>query len=488
MNTDTSLWLMSLSVAASPLVYAVGRLGVRRAQPRHIARVMALAVFVVLWALYLPMLQGAADVTFDVGTVGFHVDALSLLMVGVTLTLTTAALVFSLVYIGGQQSEEKYYAAFVMNVGAVIGLVSASDLFNLWVWFELLTVSSYFLVMFTRDESLEAGVKYLVQSAAGSALILLGVALVLAESGTLSLEAIRVTAGNDPLLLAAGGLLVVGFGVKVALVPMHTWLPDAHAQAPSSISALLSGIVIEAALIALLRALMALAGVTATWGVLLLGFGAANMLVGNLMALKQTQVKRLLAYSSVSHVGVMLLGLGLTLTTGDALGAQGGLFHLITHALMKGLAFMSVGALMFALGAHSLTRDDLNGLGRRCPWVALTLSLALISLGGLPPMAGFMSKWQVFVAGAQSGNVWILALVVFAMFNSLLSLAYYMPLINALYRPQAPARDVRPVPLSMLTPLLVLAVLIVALGVLPTLIDGVTVPAAQVIAAGFGGS
>ncbi|MER3514804.1 MAG: hypothetical protein C4310_10825, partial [Chloroflexota bacterium] len=143
----------------------------------------------------------------------------------------------------------------------------------------------------------------------------------------------------------AGALLIMGFGVKAALVPLHTWLPDAHAQAPSGISAMLSGIVIEAGLIASLRALSALAALALWWGVLLLAFGALNMLVGNLMALRQTQVKRLLAYSSVAQVGYMLLGLGITIYAGEAAGAEGGLFHLLNHGLMKGLAFLAAGAL-----------------------------------------------------------------------------------------------------------------------------------------------
>ena len=202
----------------------------------------------------------------------------------------------------------------VALVGVMIGLGCATDLFNLWVWFEAMAISSYLLVAFYRDQpaSLEAGVKYLVQSAVGSVLVLLGIALVLALTGTTNLAEIRVAAGRvEGLpLLAAGALFMIGFGVKAALVPMHTWLPDAHSQAPSGISAMLSGVVIEAGLIALLRAVASLSGVTLSWGVLLMAFGALNMLAGNLLALRQKQVKRMLAFSSLSHMGYMLLGSG----------------------------------------------------------------------------------------------------------------------------------------------------------------------------------
>jgi formate hydrogenlyase subunit 3/multisubunit Na+/H+ antiporter MnhD subunit len=248
--------------------------------------------------------------------------------------------------------EEKYYAMLLAMMGVMIGLGCAGDLFNLWVWFEAMAVSSYLLVAFYREQSasLEAGMKYLVQSALGSVLVLLGIALVLAQTGTLNLDKIRLaTQVGSPAMLAAGALFVIGFGVKIAMVPMHTWLPDAHSQAPSGISAMLSGVVIEAGLVALLRSLMPLAGVTPSWGILLMGFGALNMLYGNLLALRQEQVKRLLAFSSLSHVGYMLLGLGIALHVGQAAGAQGAFFHLFNHGLMKGLAFLAAGALLYVL-------------------------------------------------------------------------------------------------------------------------------------------
>ena len=176
-------------------------------------------------------------------------------------------------------------------------------------------------------------------------LVLLGIGLVFASTGTLDLDEIRMVAQPSTLLLGAGALFIIGFGVKSALVPLHTWLPDAHSQAPSGVSAMLSGVVIEAGLIAMLRALGALHLVTVSWGAVLLGFAAINMLVGNLMALRQTQVKRLLAYSSLSHMGYILLGVGAGALLGVQNAAAGGFFHVLTHAMMKGSAFLAAGAL-----------------------------------------------------------------------------------------------------------------------------------------------
>jgi formate hydrogenlyase subunit 3/multisubunit Na+/H+ antiporter MnhD subunit len=294
-------------------------------------------------------------------------------------------------------------------------------------------------------------------------------------------------------LALAGALFVIGFGVKVALVPLHTWLPDAHSQAPSGISAMLSGVVIEAGLVAMLRALSTLGGFSVSWGALLLAFGALNMVFGNLMALRQTQLKRMLAYSSLSHIGYILIGLGIALSNGNPAGAQGAAFHLFNHMVMKGLAFLATGALMYALldrnGIHRpLEVQDLAGGARKYPLAALALSIALLALGGLPPLAGFMSKWQIFVAGFQGSNPWLMGLVVFAALNSVLSLAYYAPVVNMLYRRELGDVVERgaPVPLAMQVPLVMLALAIVVIGLWPALMNWLTEPAAQAILSMFG--
>jgi proton-translocating NADH-quinone oxidoreductase chain N len=486
-----TLGLIGLPLITSPLIYLAGRINARRPA---FARWLALLGLLAAWGFFV---QAARDfslngvISTSVGLIALRVDGISLLLAAVVLVLTTLVTLYSGGYMAGETGEEKYYALLVAMAGAMIGLACAADLFNLWLWFETMAVSSYLLVAFYRQQpaSLEAGVKYLVQSAAGSVLVLLGIALVLSPTGTLRLSEISL-AQPSPALLAAGALFVVGFGVKIALVPLHTWLPDAHAQAPSGISAMLSGVVIEAGLVALLRVFVALAGVSLSWGVLLLGFGALNMLAGNLLALRQTQVKRLLAFSSLSHVGYMLLGLGIAIYSGQIAGAQGGFFHLLTHGLMKGLAFLAAGALLYGLhlahGRHaSLTVADLSGAARRYPLVALGFSLAVLGLGGLPPLAGFMSKWQIFVAGIEAQNGLMTALVVFAALNSVLSLAYYAPLVNALYRqqPSSAVRRGQPLPFSMRLPLALLALAVVAIGLWPGLVSWLTEPAGAALVA-----
>jgi formate hydrogenlyase subunit 3/multisubunit Na+/H+ antiporter MnhD subunit len=296
------------------------------------------------------------------------------------------------------------------------------------------------------------------------------------------------------VLLAAAALLVVGFGVKAALVPLHTWLPDAYTWAPSGSSALLAGAITKLGLLALLRALAALAGVSPSWGLLLMGAGVLNACLGNLLALRQSQVKRLLACSSLAHLGYILLGVGIAVRAGEVAGAQGGLFHFLTHGLMTALAFLAIGALTYGVrptpaDPRPLLAADLYGTARRYPLAALALSVALLGLGGLPPLAGFMSEWQIFAAGFATRDPLASALVVVAALNVLLSLAYYTPLVATVYR-QQPSRAIaqgRPLPTAMHVPLAALALAVVALGVWPALIRGITAPAGAALLAAFGG-
>jgi proton-translocating NADH-quinone oxidoreductase chain N len=487
------LFLIGLPLVAAPIVYFAGRFF-------KVARWAALIAIGLAWIPFVMAAQviGDGSITVVIGGMTLRIDSISLVLAAIALSLGTLVVLYSNRYVAHEENEDKYYAMLVALVGVMIGLGCATDLFNLWVWFEAMAISSYLLVAFYRDQpaSLEAGVKYLVQSAVGSVLVLLGIALVLALTGTTNLAEIRVAAGQAQglPLLAAGALFMIGFGVKAALVPMHTWLPDAHSQAPSGISAMLSGVVIEAGLIALLRAVASLSGVTLSWGVLLMAFGALNMLAGNLLALRQKQVKRMLAFSSLSHMGYMLVGLGVAVYAGQSAAASGSFFHLVNHGLMKGLAFLAAGSLLYVLfiktGNHSpLTVNDLGGAARKYPIVAFTLSVAVLGLAGLPPFAGFMSKWQIFAASVETHNIAIDLLVAFAALNSILSLAYYAPIVNAVYR-QEPSEAVtrgQAMSWTMSVPLILLAAAIVILGVWPSLLAWMTGPAGTALVKAFGG-
>jgi formate hydrogenlyase subunit 3/multisubunit Na+/H+ antiporter MnhD subunit len=253
-------------------------------------------------------------------------------------------------------------------------------------------------------------------------------------------------------------------------------------------SALLAGVVTEAGLIALLRALAPLP----SFANLLLVFGIVNMVVGNVLALRQRDLKRLLAFSSLPHVGFMIFGIGIGLTTGTPGGIQGGLFHLLNHGLMKGLAFFAAGALLVALHRQQgidrpLRIDDLAGAARRAPLASVALALALFSLAGVPPLAGFMSKWQIFVAGVSSGSAALAALTVFAALNSVFSLAYYLPVVNALFRSSAGAGAPALVSRTVQIPLVVLSVALIVVGLLPDAFNWLTHPASLALIGSLSG-
>jgi NADH:ubiquinone oxidoreductase subunit 2 (subunit N) len=224
-----------------------------------------------------------------------------------------------------------------------------------------------------------------------------------------------------------------------------------------------------------------------------MAFGAINILYGNLLALRQTVVKRLLAYSSLSHIGYILIGLGIAIYFGIGMGAQGAFFHLFNHMLMKGLAFLAVGALMYGMllqnDSHvALKINDLAGTAQKYPLAAFALSIAVLALGGMPPLAGFMSKWQIFVAGFQTQNTWVIALMVFMALNSVLSLGYYAPLVNLMYRKE-PSPQVlagKPVTWTISLTLVVMDLLVIVLGFAPGLMDWLTVPAGTSLIKMFG--
>ena len=496
-NALSSLIILPLIMA--PVVYLAGRISVRSGKSKNIACWIALLV---LLAAFFPLVilfqayRSQGIITLTVYAISFRMDGIAFLMSALVLGLGTLVTLFSIVYMQGEEGEEKFYALLVAMIGTIIGLSCAGDLFNLWVWFETMAVSSYMLVAFYRNQpgSLEAGVKYLVQSAVGSVFIVLGIALVFAVSGTLDLQEIGAQATVSPLYITAGAFFLIGFGVKSALVPLHTWLPDAHSQAPSGISAMLSGVVIEAGLIALLRSLAPIFDSSAAWGNLIMIFGAVNMLVGNLLALRQNQVKRMLAFSSISHMGYIVTGIGIAVTFQQADGAAGSFFHLTTHAMMKGLAFLSAGAMMYVLfiskGRHDiLTRDDLCGAASKYPLIAFVFSLAVLSLGGLPPLAGFMSKWQILLSGFQTHQQSTLWLSIFMGLNSVLSLAYYAPLVNRMYRkePCEAVREGKPAGFWLTLPLVCLAAGIIILGFYPSLLEGVFQAAGASLLMAFGG-
>ncbi|MGC9317833.1 MAG: complex I subunit 5 family protein [Armatimonadota bacterium] len=411
---------------------------------------------------------------------------LGVFLATVTLMLSALVVIYSMRYMH-RRSIGKFYALLLIMTAGIIGIGFAGDLFTLYVVFEVMSVASYVLVAFEREawEPIEAGVKYLVISTTGSLLALLAIAIIFTYSGSLDLTKIPALlaerVGTSPMM-ALTAMVLVGFGVKAAIVPMHTWLPDAHSAAPSGISAMLSGIVIEAGLIAMVKVLIAIGAIHT--GMLLVLLALLTMFVGNLVALRQNDLKRMFAYSSVAQMGYIFLGVGLALgfpTLAAYSGMRGALYHILNHAVMKGGAFLCAGAFLFLLGTRQMRK--LSGLGRRFPVVGVCFLIFALALAGTPPFNGFFSKLLLVRAGADVGG-WGLFMAAMLILNSVISLFYYLGAVNTIVFGPEPdeQRTLSPLPFFIVLPIVLLAAISVLLGIYPEIGLELVDPAAEQLA------
>lgn len=404
---------------------------------------------------------------FAPGGVVLRAEAGALVISGIALGLGVCIALYSGCYLAQDQHHITYYPLVLLMLLGLVAMVMTSDLFSLYLCCELMSIAAYVLVAFRRatDTAIEAGFKYLMMGSVGTLTMLMGVALVYRETGSVAIHQALVAPG---LWARAGlGCLWVGLSVKSALVPTHTWLPDAHGRAPSSISALLSGVVIPSALYVLLKVSLGVGIPARDVGLVLLVLALLNMTLGNVMALLQTHVKRMLAYSTIAQMGYAMFGVAVGLRYGLPAAVQAGFFLLVAHAAMKGLAFLSKGVCHFY--CHTTTIAELRGIFYRLPLAAVTLALALAGLAGVPPLAGFVGKWFLLSEILRAGDALAYGAVVLFLLNSLVALGYYLPLIATLFAPLPEGDAVEQVAVSawMSVPLVLLAALVVGMGVFP---------------------
>jgi len=407
------------------------------------------------------------------------IDGLSRLMLVVVALVTLTATLFSLRYMRRFTSEALYYSLFFLMVAGMNGVVLTGDLFNLYVFLEVAAVASYALVAFgCGKEEIEASFKYLVLGAVGSVFILLGVAIIYNQTGHLNMA--RVAAllpAYNPVLLLAAAFFLMGFGLKAAMVPFHAWLPDAHPSAPAPISAMLSGVLIKAlGVYTLIRVFFGCLPLQPQFAYILMALGAASMVIGVFLAIGQWDLKRLLAYHSISQMGYVVLAAGVAgemrwagETGIAALALLGALFHLFNHAVFKSLLFLCSGAAEYATGTRWL--KELSGLKQRLPVTGACLRIAALSISGIPPFNGFWSKLLIVIAVVQAGHLWLGAMTVLVSFMTLLSFVKVQRYaVDGAPGPRvAPAREV---PATMCLAMIILAVICVSAGVLLPWLQG----------------
>ncbi|MFO8055218.1 MAG: proton-conducting transporter membrane subunit [Bacteroidales bacterium] len=345
---------------------------------------------------------------------------------------------YAMGYINRYTGETHFYALFCLMVAGMNGVVLSGDIFNIYVFLEIAVIASYALVAFgTEKQQLEASFKYQVLGGIASLLILFAIGLLYWQTQTLNLADISAVLAEDSsrpnVLIFTEVLLITGFGLKAAMIPFHAWLPDAHSSAPAPISAMLSGVLIKAVgIYVLFRLFFNIFALSYETSMVILTLGILSMVIGVLLAIGQWDLKRLLAYHSISQMGYVVMGLGIGMlilvNDGDktiaALSMAGGLFHLINHALFKGLLFLDSGAIEYRTGTRNLRK--MGGTAGKMPVTSATSLGASLAISGIPPFNGFFSKLLIIIAAVRAEFYLLAALAVFVNFVTLGSFMKFM--------------------------------------------------------------
>jgi len=398
--------------------------------------------------------------------ISFRVDPLSFLLAVTTAFIWLMVTLYSLEYMSHEHHKNRYYPFLILTLSGCLGVVLTGDLFSLFVFFELMSLTAFVLVIHEETpEAMRAGFKYLIMTIVGSLALFFAIVVTYELAGTLkfSLNGFFF----DTSLLSFLGFLgyIIGFGVKAGMVPLHVWLPDAHPVAPSPASALLSGLMIKTGAYGLLRVIYNVYGAdliqSMGWYNILIWASAITIFLGSAVAIVQDDIKRRLAYSSIGQMGYILLGMGLF--TQSAL--VGDIFHIFSHAFMKSTLFLCAGAIIYKTGLRKI--KDLAGIGKRMPITMGAFTIAAMAMIGIPPLNGFISKWNLSLGALQAGKPFFVFLL---LVSSLMNVIYYAPIIITAFMSGDHSKDdsaahgtdkkrklFGEVPLAMLIPMIILA-------------------------------
>lgn len=375
-------------------------------------------------------------------------------------------------YMRKQKNNAVYFSLILLSAIGMVFVAYSTDLVMLFVAWELMSIPTYILVGYMKKDpsSNEAALKYFLFGALSSAIIIYGISIAYGITGSTNIgEVIQGFSTLDPtmtpLALLAVGMFIAGFGFKMGLVPFHMWLPDAYEGAPPTIAALLAAGTKKVGFAAAFRIIvMGAVALSLDWTFALGIIAVMTMTVGNIAAVMQKNLARMLAYSSIGHAGYILIGL--SIAPFSAIGIQGSLFHILNHAVMKGAAFIAVAGIVSTLAITNI--DKLKGLARKMPITSLGLVISLLALAGVPPLSGFWSKLMLFGAAIDAGPIaaWAPWLAIAGVLNSALSLAYYGWIIRKMYFEGENEKRVKE-PKSIIAVMIFSIIFIVAIGVYP---------------------
>jgi len=412
----------------------------------------------------LPSALFSEDVIIDDAFGGFF--AIAMLIVAIFTT------VGSFNYMRKQNYPAIYYSLILLSTIGMVLIAYSTDLIMLFIAWELMSIPTYALVGFIKKnpQSNEAALKYFLFGALSSAIIVYGISITYGITGSTNIgEVIQGYANLDPSLVPLGllsiGMFVAGFGFKMGLVPFHQWLPDTYEGAPPTITTLLAAGTKKAGFAATIRiVVLGMVVLNLDWTLALGILAVMTMTIGNIAAIMQKNLARMLAYSSIAHAGYILIGLAVA--PHSSLGLQGSLYHILNHAVMKGMAFIAVAGIVTTLAVTNL--DKLKGLGRRMPITSLGLVISLLALAGVPPLAGFWSKLMLFGGALDAGSSlwWAPWLAIAGVLNSALSLAYYGWIMRKMYFEGETEKRVKE-PKSIIAVMIFSIIFLVGFGVYP---------------------
>jgi len=463
MDTPTSLLLFTLPVFAilSPLIQVLSKW-------------VRLKLLVGWWSIIGLLITFGGVVGLLFGGVTkpqvvlgvLSIDSYSIYFTGVFLLITLLISIASFYYMRQNKNIDTYFGLLLFATFGMMLISFAVDLIVLFLAWELMNIPAYVLTGIQKDDSAsnEAALKFFILSALSSALIVYAISLTFGITGSTNLYVVAKALGSalpglNPLALLAMVLFIAGFGMKVAAVPFHMWIPDAYEGAPITVGAFLAAGTKSGGFAALFRIFaISLIALRLDWSGTFAVIAILTMTLGNIAALMQKNFTRMLAYSSIAQAGYVLIGLAAP----NPIGIVGALFHVLNHGVMKTAAFLAAAAVFSKLSTTSL--DSYAGLGRRMPITAFTLTLALLGLAGVPLLNGFMSKLVLFTA-AVDGQMWWLALA--GVLNSAFSMSYYGWVVKRMYFDDSPTVGRLEEPRAIILALVISTILIIVLGIFP---------------------
>lgn len=399
----------------------------------------------------------------------FRMDYLSFLCAAVISGVWFLVSIYSTEYMVKEHAKNRFYPFLVLTLSGALGVVLSGDLFTLFLFFEMMSLSAYVLVVHEEtDQAMRAGYKYLILTIIGGLALFFAIIAVYELAGTVVFAPGGFVNATSRLALFSFVGFFIGFGIKMGVVPLHVWLPEAHPVAPSPASALLSGLMLKTGAYGLIRVVFNVFGVdlvrAAGWNKGLLFVAVITIFLGSAVAITQDDIKRRLAYSSVGQMGYILLGIGLL----QQRALVGAIFHIFAHALMKSSLFLSAGAVIYATGKRNVS--EWRGMGRQMFVTMLVFTVAALSMVGIPPLVGFVSKWELALGSLDAGN-W--GYVLLLLVSSLMNFIYYFPVIQGAFfgdlhhHDDEKAHAKRELPMAMLMPLAVLGLMILFVDLMP---------------------